>query len=1000
MKNYKLWNNVTGWLVCGIASLVYLLTAEPTTSWWDCGEYISTAYKLQVGHPPGAPTFQLIGRLASMFAGGDVMKVAYTINAMSAICSGLTILFLFWTITMFAKKVVVKNGNEMSLSQAIAVLGSGLVGALAYTFSDTFWFSAVEGEVYAMSSFFTAIVFWAILKWEAQADQKHSLRWLILISFLVGLAIGVHLLNLLTIPAIVYVYYFKKYPKTSKKGMFWAFLISIVLVVLILYVIVPYFVILAGAFEVFAVNSLGLPFNSGTIIYFLLLFGAIIGGIVWSHKKERPVTNAAILSVLFIIIGYSSFFLLIIRANANTPINENAPKDAVSMRAYLGREQYGERPLFYGEYYGAQPVDYKEGYQKYVKGEHRYEEAGKGISYVYDDKDCMLFPRMYSPSEDRNHPVYYKWWSGIKTDRKPTFAENIGFFVKYQLNYMYWRYFMWNFAGRQNDIQGEHFNHDGTRNYTDGHWITGIKFIDEMRLGPQDNLPDDLASNKAHNKLYALPLILGLVGLFFHFKRDKKDTFIVLLLFFMTGLAIIIYLNQPPIEPRERDYAYAGSFYAFAIWIGLGVLALYEWISKKLPHLPTAIATTVLCLALVPCIMAKEEWDDHDRSKKYAARDFSFNFLNSCDKNAILMTYGDNDTFPLWYLQEVEDQRTDVRILNYTLSGMSWYVEQLYNTLYDSKSLPFTLPKEFYGMSKDYIFVEERAQTFELKEMLQLMKDGNPRFKAMLQNGTEANLLPTNRFKMTLDIPKLVEKGVIPANIADSISPEITWEIKKNRLFRNELMFLDILVSNGFERPIYVMNPYYLRDVFPQINEYIQKEGFIYRLMPYKVRSASNLDKSFEVANNAVWGNLNDPEVYIDPISNNQSSMIRYQYAMLGQELIDAGRTDQAKIILDKGCFYFPDFNFQYDQSSFPYVAGYANIGEKQKALEILTEIVSLYEQKMRYYNQFRGSKASGFRMAKEEAMQVLQVAYNNAQLYEFKDLQKRIEPMLQQAQF
>src|SRR5574344_1112144 len=588
MKKYSLINNILGWVVCIIASTVYLMTAESSASWWDCGEYIATAYKLQVGHPPGAPTFQLIGRLFSLLAGGDVTHVARMVNSMSALCSGFTILFLFWTITMLAKKLIVK-GTEMTMGQMIAIFGSGIVGALAYTFSDTFWYSSVEGEVYAMSSFFTALVFWAILKWESQADDKHNLRWIILIAFLVGISIGVHLLNLLAIPAMTYVFYYKKYQKTTKKGLILTFILSMLIVGVVLYIVVPGIVSMAGKFEVFFVNSIHLPFNSGTIIFFALLIGLIAWGLMYTRKKVKPVWNTAILSLLFLIIGYSTFFILVIRANANTPLNENAPKDSVGLLTYLNREQYGYTPLFSGPYYDAQPIDQKEGSPKYIKDtvNKKYIRVKTMGDLVYQNDRCTLFPRMYSRDEGRKHVTFYKYWTGISGDRLPSFADNITYFIKYQCNFMYWRYFMWNFVGRQNDIQGFGINNssfdassNGTKDLLHGNWISGIKFLDAMRLGPQDNLPSEMANNKGRNTLFFLPLILGLCGLIYQFQKDKKNTFVVLLLFFMTGLAIVLYLNQPPCQPRERDYAYAGSFYAFAIWIGLGVFALYDWLKK------------------------------------------------------------------------------------------------------------------------------------------------------------------------------------------------------------------------------------------------------------------------------------------------------------------------------------------------------------------------------------------------------------------------------------
>ena len=1011
MKRYHLVNNIIGWVIGIVACAVYLLTAEPTASWWDCGEYIATADKLQVGHPPGAPTFQVIGRLFTMLMPNNP---AFAINAMSAISSGLSIMFLFWTNTLFGKKIAGLKPGEIDIkdSRVWAVFASGIVGSLAYCFSDTFWFSAVEGEVYAMSSFFTAVVFWAVLKWEEQADQPHALRWLILISFLIGTAIGVHLLNLLAIPAIVYVYYFKRWEKTTVKGFILSGIISVVLLALILFLIIPYIVNWAGAIEVFFVNSLGFPFNVGTIFYFVVLVGLIVFGIWYTYKKNKPVWNTVILSLLFLLVGYSTFFILVIRSNANTPINENAPKDAVALRAYLGREQYGSTPLFYGNYFTAKGVKgVKEGYTKYVKGKNEngkdcYVEAAKTIDYEFYDEDCGLFPRMYSQDGRLRHQEYYKRWSGTPGTRKPTMGENLKSFFRYQVHYMYWRYFMWNFVGRQNDIQGHYFNDDGTRDYINGNWISGIKFLDEARLGPQDNLPDHLAKNKARNKYYFLPLLLGICGLVFHWMKNKKDWFIVFLLFFMTGLAIVIYLNQPPRQPRERDYAYAGSFYAFAIWIGLGVMALAEWLHKlKLNHSISTIVVFLATLFLVPGIMAKENWDDHDRSKKYAARDFANNYLNSVRKNGILITYGDNDTFPLWYTQEVEGTRTDVRILNYTLAGMHWYVEQLHNTLYESERLPFSLSKEFYGLGKDVAIMQSNNNYYEVSELFDLINKNPNMFMQYSQNGERILVIPTNRFKVTLDKPALVKNGVITQECADTIPGEIRWEIntKGNQLYRHQLMILDIFGTNKYMREISMLNPDYIKEVLPFAVEYSEQVGLTYRLLPYPNRSgrAVNIEESYnyymegEKNGTMKWGNLADTTIYVDPVSENMSVVQRQMWAVLAQELIDRGAVlkritspdgkttmeqevkdstmiSRAKEMLALGEKYFPQQNFPRDRYTIFFIDLYNEVGDTAMAKQYLDDIVEYYAQELRYFTQFKGKKAEGVRSNLELDLQML----------------------------
>ena len=723
MKLFQKLNNGLGWLMFAIASAVYILTAEPTTSFWDCGEYISTAFKLQVGHPPGAPFFQIIGRFFTLFT-SDTSQVAYAINVMSALMSAFTILFLFWTITHFALKLVHKTQEEtMTTGKLIAVMGSGIVGALAYTFSDTFWFSAVEGEVYAMSSFFTALVFWCMIKWERVADEPHAWRWIILIAYLMGLSIGVHLLNLLTIPAITLIYYFRKFEKPSPKGIIIALLASVVLLAVVMNGIIPWIVGLAGVIERFFVNTLRLPFDSGTIFYFLLLTALIVFGLHYTNKKKKVIAKVIILSFAFLVIGYSSFFILVIRSNANPPIDENNPEDAVSLLAYLNREQYGDWPLLYGPYYNA-PLDpekpYTDGNPVYtrddVQRKYVITDSRKGTVPNYDKRFMTLFPRMWSNSQRQHSSDYQRWGKikgipvtvpkqggGTETIKKPTFGENLTFMFRYQIGHMYLRYFMWNFAGRQNDIQG-------SGGPLHGNWISGIKFIDEFRLGPQDNLPFELAKNKARNRYFMLPLLLGLIGFMFHLNRNYKDNIVVVLLFLLTGLAIVVYLNQYSPQPRERDYAFAASFYAFAIWIGLGVLGIADFVSRKLDMRLSAILTTIVCFLCVPFVMARENWDDHDRSGRYTALAVAKNYLNSCAPNAILFTNGDNDTFPLWYAQEVEGIRTDVRVVNLSLLNTDWYIDQMARKAYESDPVPFSLTKEKYIQGvRDYVYIVSQS---------------------------------------------------------------------------------------------------------------------------------------------------------------------------------------------------------------------------------------------------------------------------------------------------
>ncbi len=971
--NFKQINNIVGWMVFAIATTVYFLTLEPTASWWDCGEYIATAYKLQVGHPPGAPLFQLLGRFFSLFAFGDLTKVALMINIMSALSSSFTILFLFWTITMLAKKLFVPAGeNTLTAGQGWAVIGAGVVGALAYTFSDSFWFSAVEGEVYAMSSFFTAVVFWAILRWEEVADHRHGFRWVLLIAYIMGLSIGVHLLNLLAIPAIVYVYYFKKY-KFSPKGFVIAGIISLLILSLIMYLIIPGIVQLAGKFELFFVNSLGLPFNSGTVIYFLLLIGLIVGGLYLSRKKGKVILNTAILAIVFILIGYSSFFILVIRANANTPINENDPKDAISLLSYLNREQYGTWPLFSGQYYNSpedprQPrTDGNPVYMKDVKkGKYVIKDDRKGIVPIYDERFTTIFPRMWSNSKPA-HITLYKQYGKIKgkpikfTKRdgtteviyKPTFGENLRFFFSYQVNFMYLRYFMWNFAGRQN-----HWESQG--GYEKGNWISGIGIIDNLRLGNQSDLPASM-QNPAKAKFYFLPLILGLLGIFFHLKKSKKDSWVVFMMFFMTGFAIIIFLNQTPLQPRERDYAYAGSFYAFSIWIGLGVLALYEALSKRLSNKVMAAGiVTVAGLLLVPTVMATQGWEGHNRSGKYAARDFARMYLESCEPNAILFTNGDNDTFPLWYVQEVEGIRTDVRVVNYMLSSGDWYVDQMFNKAYESEPLPLTIPREVYkrgDMNYIPVFVKTENR-IELKDVVDYIADEDKRTKAQLQSGEWVNILPANKLKLQIDSAAVVNSGTVKAKDAHKIVKQIDWKVTQNGLVRNDIMLLDIIASNNWERPIYFANPNAVSKVL-NVDKYCHLEGVVYRFKPtvainYNKRLGGvDPDRAYEtlMADDVRWGRLNEDDVVVDRESERTSGMMKQNYSLLARTLTDLHKYDSAIKVMDRGIYFFPNSKFPFDYGMIPWADNYYQAGASEKGNEVLRQVLERYTDDLAYYD-------------------------------------------------
>ncbi len=950
--NYKKINNIVGWFAFAAAFLVYYLTVEPTASWWDCGEFIASAYKLEIGHPPGAPFFMLMGRFFSFFAFGNEIIVAKMVNMLSVMSSAFTILFLFWTISIFAKSIISPKG-EPNKGNLAAIIGSALVGSLAYTFSDSFWFSAVEGEVYAMSSFFTALVFWSILKWQNIADQPKSDRWLVFIAFMMGLSIGVHLLNLLAIPAITFVYYYKKF-KTTKKGIFYTLVISFLLLIFVQYGIIPGIISIGAQFELLFVNEIGLGFGSGFLFYVLLIIGFIIWALRYSAKKGYVNLNTAVLSLTFILIGYSTYALIVIRANAGPPLNENEPDNVFALKSYLNREQYGDRPLLHGQYYNAEPIDTKNNGKNYIEGKDEYEFIGYKTAYVYDPEYTTIFPRMHSSDKNRQHPTRYKVWAGINGDRKPTFGENLRYFFRYQIGHMYFRYFMWNFAGRQNNIQGPGYDVNGNKENFKGKWVSGIPFIDK-RLGPMDEIPEDLEENQAYNKFYMLPLILGLIGFIYQYRKRKKDTFIVALLFLMTGLILIIYLNQPPIEPRERDYTYAGSFYAFTIWIGLGVAGIYEFLRKRIPALISAGIVSLACLFLVPGIMGKEGWDDHSRANKYAARDIAINYLESCAPNAILVTNGDNDTFPLWYAQEVEGRRTDVRVVNYILASGTWYVHQLQKKAYDSEPLPLTLTNEQLKQgTREYtpvVDMNKRGIYVDIKQIVNFIANDNN--KQRFQGGREMFYIPTTKIRIPVDSAKVAASGIIPDDMLDEIVPYIDFEIKKRALYKNDLMLLDFIATNDWERPIYFVNPSSVRSLM-NIEEYCHMEGMVYRFLPVRAKHMGgglggvDADKSYDLYMNTFqWGNLHDDNVYVDPESYRNVLLARNSYGRVAKALSVEGKRDEALQLLDRCQELFPDRKVIFDFSVYPIADAYYEAGNVGRCDTLLQRIAAVEEEKL-----------------------------------------------------
>ncbi len=970
MKKYNQYNIAFGWISFLIAAVVYLLTIEPTVSFWDCGEFITTSYKFEVGHPPGAPFFMIVGRVITMFGGPE--SAAKLINAMSALASAFTIMFLFWTITHLAKKLIVVK-NEISLGQTIAVIASGFVGALAYTFSDTFWFSAVEGEVYAFSSLLTAIIFWAILKWENVADEPNSNRWLILIAYIIGLSIGVHLLNLLAIPAIVFIYYFKKYDVT-RNGIIYALFASVAILGVIMYGIIPGVVTIATWFELLFVNTLGLPFHSGMLFYSAALIAAVVFGIWWTAKKQKVIWNTIILGFAVILIGYSSFALIIIRSAAEPPMDQNSPNNAFALLSYLNREQYGERPLMHGNYYNT-PLNPKNRYSEakdiYSQIDGEYVVTHNRVKPNYDDKFTTLFPRMWSTMEE-SHADDYKEWGKIKGTRiqhknergeneiivKPKFSENMRFFFSYHVNHMYWRYFMWNFAGRQNDIQSH-------GSVIHGNWLSGVKLIDEARLGSQDNLPAKLANNKARNTYYFLPLLLGLLGIAFQYKKGaegKKGLWVVFLMFFMTGLAIVIYLNQYPHQPRERDYAYAGSFYAFAIWIGLGVLAIYEGLKKFVPETVSAGIAGVITLALIPGILATENWDDHDRSGRYTARDFGANYLNTCQPNAIIFTNGDNDTFPLWYNQEVEGVRTDIRVCNLSYLQTDWYINQLKRQAYESAPVPFSLTLDKYRLgTRDIVYLMDNPRiarnTVGLKEAINFIADDNPATKLKQADG--AAYIPKKIISFKIDKEAVIKNKVVAPEDYDKIVDTITIDLSdRNYISKDEMMILDLLATNNWERPIYWAITVG-RNKYMNLQDYFQVEGFAYRFVPIKSTSLpqqlqfgrvetdlmyDNLMNKFE------WGGMNNPDVYLDENNTRMMTNIRNSFNRLAGGLIAESKNEMAIEIIDRCFDLIPIDLVSPGYFATELAASYYKAGAKEKGKAKTEQILEIYNNELAYY--------------------------------------------------
>ena len=953
--NYTKINNLTGWLCFLIATVTYILTLEPSVSFWDCGEFIASALKMQVVHQPGAPLFLMIQRFFSLLAFGDVTKVAYFMNVGSAIASAATILFLFWTITALGKKMVIKTEADYTLGNIITIMGAGAVGALAYTYTDSFWFSAVESEVYALSSLFTAIVFWGILKWEAHADEPRADKWLLFIAYIMGLSIGIHLLNLLTIPAIAFVYYFRKNGRPTNAGIIKTFVVGVLILAFVQYGIIQYVVSFGAYFDLFFVNTLGLGFGTGVLFFAILLVGGLTWGILYSIKHQNKILNLALLSTVLIIFGYGSFAMIVIRAKASPNLNNSNPDNAFSFLGYLNREQYGDRPLLFGPNYNSEKVALTEGKNLYRKGVDKYEVSGKKTDYEYDR--TTVFPRMYS--DDPRHVQEYKSLMGFDDSHFPNLIDNVKYLFNYQIGNMYMRYFMWNFVGRQNDDQGA--------GIYQGQFLSGIKPIDAIMLGDQSHLPPSIVDNSAYNRFFFLPLIIGLLGAIWHFKRNQKDAGIVGLLFFFTGIAIVLYLNQKPLEPRERDYAYAGSFYAFAIWIGFGVFAIKDWVFKKLNAQNGAIAATLVGLLGAPVIMGAQGWDDHDRSTKWVAHDIAVDYLESCAPNAILFTYGDNDTYPLWYAQEVENIRPDIRLVNLSLFDTDWYIDGMKRKQNESAPLPISMePSQYVQGVRDVMYYQDYkiAGPVELKNILAVLLSNNDEDKIALQNGTKENFIPTKNFKLTVNRDEVIKSGTMSAADSAKITPAMEWTFNKGYVTKGTLAMLDILVHNEWKRPIYFASTV-PSDQFNGLDNYLYTEGLAMRLLPIKVDTAGgkpelvNTDILYHnMYNKFKWGNVKNAK-YLDTQSSDDISIFNNVFNTTISGLIKEGKIAEAKKVVDRYYEVMPDkfYGMRSVMGAYFLAENEYALGETARANAIIEKCAVYIDKELTYLADVSKSK-------------------------------------------
>lgn len=991
MEKYKRINNLIGLAIFLFASTVYWLCMEPTVSFWDCGEFIAAAFKMEVGHQPGAPLFLMIGKLFSLLAGNDVTKVAYWVNFVSVISSGATIMFLFWSINAIALKLIKLEDGKMTATQLFTVIAAGTVGALAYTFSDTFWFSAVEAEVYAISTLCTAIVFWAALKWESQMNDK----WLLFIAFVIGLSIGMHLLSLLIIPSISLLYYFKKAKEVSLWGALKAFLLGCLILGMVQFGVIQYLVLFAAKFDLWTVNSLKMDFGQGALLFLLLVVAALVLAVRYSIKKNLYKLNLALLSTILVLFGFSSYFMIIIRANAQPNINLSSPDTPLSLYGYLSRTQYEEKPLLYGQTFDAKPIELKEKGTSYRREENSYEVSGKQYSYVYDKN--TLFPRIYSNKPA--HVKFYQDWLGLAAEQSPTFWNNLSFFNSYQLGFMYWRYFLWNFSGRQNDTQGHGSN-------TEGNWTTGIKPLDALRLGNQSQLPLSITENAAHNSFYGLPLLLGILGLIYLYQKDKKVTFTLGSLFFLTGIGIILYINQDPLQVRERDYAYVGSFYVFAIFIGISVFALKNYLQRLFASRTSLIIATAVTLLAAPVLMALQGWNDHDRTGKITALDMAKNYLNSCEPNAILFTNADNDTYPLWYAQEVEGIRTDVRVVNLQFLSSASYIDQMKRTQYKSAALPITTNKEKYKEGvRDYLSYIDYGlkDSVELTDLLAILTSDHNDDKVQMNDGSYENFLPSQNLKLSINADEVMSSNTVTADQKHLIADKLEWKFNKNHIFKGELMMLDIIANNKWKRPVYFAANV-SEDTYIGLDNYLYKEGFAYRLLPLVPAEGVNTDKAERTNDALAYKHYQQFELdgfkkakYLDPESRRVLHSTWTFANTLSSNLIQNNRLQQAEKVMKISMDKLPLKNSSISDTlnKISLVQNLYAIKNYQEANRMIKETSQFIDQELGYILSLTTEQRNKLMLDIRQGMYVLQAFNELSNIYQQEKLANEVKQKL-----